>query len=360
MVHRPAATEKMSLSNSPGNPPAATSGSKSRAGANAEPEAVPTLRRLLPTSRPPARAGFEIEVPRRRRTYTTAACESCRKRKAKCNAERPSCAYCVNADIPCVYDTSARNKTHSQALKRKFGELEARAAAYIELYELLRDRSDIESAEIFRRIRMGGPPESILRRIKEGDLLLQLSLKPEMRFRYVFPYVREMPAHLYRPGNPYIEFCIYEWSALQRSGFEMSTCTNKRTTDSPRSSSSPEPRPESIYLMPFHAAEIIEPLLNDIFPSKWTVVYTDDVLMRRLIAAWLSAEYQWIVVLQKDCFLQDMAHGPGHRGCCSSLLVNAVLANASYWSSHNLAYQFMAEAKRLWELESDTPRLTTI
>lgn len=83
MVHRPAATEKMSPSNSPGNPPAATSGSKSRAGAKAEPEAVPTLRRLLPTSRPPARAGSEIEVPRRRRTYTTAACEACRKRKAK-------------------------------------------------------------------------------------------------------------------------------------------------------------------------------------------------------------------------------------------------------------------------------------
>ncbi|KAK4651101.1 hypothetical protein QC762_0089200 [Podospora pseudocomata] len=216
------------------------------------------------------------------------------------------------------------------------------------------------SAEIFKRIRMEGPPESILRHIKEGDLLLQLSLKPEMRFRYVFPYVSEMPAHLHRPDNPYIESCFYEWSALQRSGFEMSTCTNKRTTDSPRSSSSPEPRPESIYLMPFHAAEIIEPLLNDIFPSKWTVVCADDVLMRRLIAAWLSAEYQWIVVLQKDCFLQDMAHGPGRRGCCSSLLVNAVLANASYWSPHNLAYQFLAEAKRLWELESDTPRLTTI
>ncbi|KAK4662409.1 hypothetical protein QC763_0087940 [Podospora pseudopauciseta] len=181
MVHRPAATEKMSPSNSPGNPPAATSGSKSRAGANAE----PPLRRLLPTSRPPARAGSEIEIPRRRRTYTTAACEACRERKAKCNAERPSCAYCVNADIPCVYDTSARNETHSQALKRKFGELEARAAVYVELYELLQDRSDIESAEIFKRIRMGGPPESILRRIKEGDLLLQLSLKPEMRFRYV-------------------------------------------------------------------------------------------------------------------------------------------------------------------------------
>ncbi|KAK0671260.1 hypothetical protein QBC41DRAFT_315845 [Cercophora samala] len=373
MVHEPAVEEAMSPSSSSGNPPAAASGSKPRAGANADSEAVPTLRRLLPASRPPTRAGSEIEVPRRRRTYTTAACEACRRRKAKCNAERPSCAYCVTAEIPCLYDTSASNETHSQALKRKFGELEARAAVYVELYELLRDRSDIESAEIFKRIRGGGTPGSILRRIKEGDLLLQLSLKPETRYRYVFPYVSEMPAHLYRPDNPYIDSCIYEWSALPRSSSEVSTWANKDTVDSPRNSSSPEPGPQSIYLMPCHAAEIIEPLLNDIFPSKWTVVCTDDALMRKLIGAWLSTEHQWIVVLQKDCFLQDMAtgHAAMRKGCCSSLLVNAILANASmaypsfhnryqYWSPHNLAYQFMAEAKRLWELESDTPRLTTI
>ncbi|KAK4196408.1 hypothetical protein QBC40DRAFT_234412 [Triangularia verruculosa] len=268
-----------------------------------------------------------------------------------------------------MYDTSGSSETHSQALKRKFGELEARAAVYVELYELLRDRSDIESAEIFKRIRGGGSPGSILRRIKEGDLLLQLSLKPETRYRYVFPYVKEMPRHLYRPDNPYVESCIYEWSPLSYSGHEISKSVRRSADNSPRSSSSPEPGPQSIYLMPYHAAEVIDPLLNDIRPSKWTVVCNDDELMRGLIAFWLRSEYQWIVTLQKDCFLQDMS--AMRRGCCSSLLVNAVLANASmaypsfhnryqYWSPHNLAYQFMAEAKRLWELESDTPRLTTI
>ncbi|KAK4177803.1 hypothetical protein QBC36DRAFT_345114 [Triangularia setosa] len=208
------------------------------------------------------------------------------------------------------------------------------------------------------RIRGGGSPGSILRRIKEGDLLLQLSLKPETRYRYVLPYVSEMPAHLYRSDNPYIKSCIYDWSALPHNASQISNWATKDRVDSPKTSSSPEPGPQSIYLMPFHAAEIIEPLLNDIYPSKWTVVCSDNALMRKLIGAWMSTENQWIVVLQKDCFLQDMA--AMRRGCCSSLLVNAVLANASYWSPQNLAYQFMAEAKRLWELESDTPKLTTI
>ncbi|KAK0736367.1 hypothetical protein B0T21DRAFT_401867 [Apiosordaria backusii] len=359
----------MKPSRSPGISPATASGSKPTTGATAGPEPAPKLRRLLPASRPPTRTGSGVEVPRRRRTYTTAACEACRKRKARCNAERPSCAYCVSTDILCVYDTSASHETHSQALKRKFGELEARAAIYVELYELLRDRPDIESAEIFKRIRGGGTPGSILRRIKEGDLLLQLSLKPETRYRYVFPYVKQMPTHLYRADNPYIESCVYDWSSSPHKNPGISNLAKKSIPDSPRTSSSPEPGPPSIYLMPFHTAEVIDPLLNDIYPSKWTVVCNDDALMRKLIGSWLLNEYQWIVVLQKDCFLQDMA--AMRRGCCSSLLVNAVLANASmaypsfhhryqYWSPHNLAYQFMAEAKRLWELESDTPRLTTI
>jgi hypothetical protein len=31
-----------------------------------------------------------------------------------------------------------------------------------------------------------------------------------------------------------------------------------------------------------------------------------------------------------------------------------------YWDPNNLIYRFIAEAKRLWELESKVPRITTI
>jgi hypothetical protein len=33
---------------------------------------------------------------------------------------------------------------------------------------------------------------------------------------------------------------------------------------------------------------------------------------------------------------------------------------AEYWNPHTLLYRFMAEAKRLWELEAHVPRITTV
>lgn len=33
---------------------------------------------------------------------------------------------------------------------------------------------------------------------------------------------------------------------------------------------------------------------------------------------------------------------------------------AEYWNPDTLVYRFLAEAKRLWELEKDEPRITTI
>ncbi|KAE8315411.1 hypothetical protein BDV41DRAFT_531079 [Aspergillus transmontanensis] len=34
---------------------------------------------------------------------TRQACESCRRKKTKCTAERPSCSFCLRLNIPCVY-----------------------------------------------------------------------------------------------------------------------------------------------------------------------------------------------------------------------------------------------------------------
>ncbi|KAF5659828.1 nitrate assimilation regulatory nirA [Fusarium heterosporum] len=71
----------------------------------------------------------------------------------------------------------------------------------------------------------------------------------------------------------------------------------------------------------------------------------------------------------KDYFLKDLATG-GTR-FCSPLLVNTLLAagchastsipdRAKLWSPQNLAYQFLAEARRLWEIQDGKSSLTTI
>ncbi|KAJ4318504.1 hypothetical protein N0V84_006830 [Fusarium piperis] len=49
-------------------------------------------------------------APKRPPTTKT-ACWSCRKRKAKCDGQRPACANCVKSDRECVYDTKSRDSS---------------------------------------------------------------------------------------------------------------------------------------------------------------------------------------------------------------------------------------------------------
>ncbi|KAI1758691.1 hypothetical protein GGR53DRAFT_215836 [Hypoxylon sp. FL1150] len=294
----------------------------------------------------------------RGRRQVTAACEACRKRKSKCNAERPKCSLCVRHRTDCRYAT-APTETHSQALKRKHSELQNRITPYEELFGLLKSKSETESLEILRRVRSGAEVGSILRHARDGDLLIQLSLAPETRRRYEFPYLSDMPASILVPDNLYLRSFVYEttFRAPPSHGFDH---------DSQR-----EGYGDDRYLKPYHAAQVVEPNFSNVTVSKWTSVTSDDQLLRRLLNAYLYYQHPWTAAFQMDYFLKDM--GSGRSRFCSSLLVNAVLAAAchmsreipdrtKFWVPQTLGYQFLAEAKRLWEVESqkDSAKLTTI
>jgi hypothetical protein len=119
------------------------------------------------------------------------------------------CSTCSGRGTNCEYRAFSA-ETHSQALKRKFGELQGNLNAYEELFDILRSRSKLEAFNILHRIRSGADVYTVLRHVKDGDLLLQLSLVPETRYRYEFPYIADMPAFLEVPDNPYLSSLIYE------------------------------------------------------------------------------------------------------------------------------------------------------
>lgn len=94
-------------------------------------------------------------------------------------------------------------------------------------------------------------------------------------------------------------------------------------------SQSPDPAVEqqlTPYWKPYHAAHMIEPLLDAVQPSKWTRVSRDDGFMRKLMHDYLLFESSWMTPLHKDHFLRDMANEK--HAFCTELLVNAVLALA--------------------------------
>jgi hypothetical protein len=115
-------------------------------------------------------------------------------------------------------------------------------------------------------------------------------------------------------------------------------------------------------------------------------VSSNDLLLRKLLESYFMFQYPWEFIFQKDYFLEDMVSGSTRF--CSPILVNALLAKAcvsdpvpciheassdlcqtcsrilsnstNFWDPETLSYRFLAEAKRLWELEDDEPKLTTV
>ncbi|KAF9771796.1 hypothetical protein IL306_010542 [Fusarium sp. DS 682] len=182
-----------------------------------------------------------------------------------------------------------------------------------------------------------------------------MAVVPETRMRYEFPYRSEMPKEL-EHDNPYLKSLIYEATSL----YPQHQTSERTVSDLLANLGSEEQR--SLYLKPFHAAQVVDPLLSDIKVSAWTRVCDDDKLMRVLLGVLFHCEYQFAAAFHKDLFLEDMA--AGRSDFCSSLLVNVCYPSFSnrveYWNPNTLLYRFIAEAKRLWELEATVPRMTTI
>jgi hypothetical protein len=205
-------------------------------------------------------------------------------------------------------------------LKRKYSQVEGqlykleRSHTNLErLIHALQSRSEVEATAIFQRLRDGADIETIVRHITTGDLLLQLQVTPETRYRYDFPFQTAMPVFLQLPDNPYLRSMLYEAT--------FTSTPDDQVIDSPAAH---RHRPE--YFKPYSSATIVDPRLELIKPSAWTQVSTDDDLMRSLLKLYFQHEYPFFICFQKDLFLADMLTGSTRY--CSPLLVNVILAQA--------------------------------
>lgn len=121
-------------------------------------------------------------------------------------------------------------------------------------------------------------------------------------------------------NNPYLNSMLYETASLysQHKSSETNVSEHLASLDSEEQ--------KSLYLKPFHAAQVFDPLLSDVKVSAWTSVCGDDKLMRDLLSVLFRCEYHFTAAFHKDLFLEDMA--ARRKDFCSSLLVNVTLAYA--------------------------------
>jgi hypothetical protein len=101
-----------------------------------------------------------------------AACDPCRSRKTKCDAQRPVCGACALRDTSCEYDIPPDTSRYT-SLKRKHQDLEKENTQLLELFHMLKHRPGRDAHSILDRIRASDDLLSVLAFIRDGDLLVQ-------------------------------------------------------------------------------------------------------------------------------------------------------------------------------------------
>lgn len=230
--------------------------------------------------------------------------------------------------VACVYDTVG-SETPGEARHRRLGELEHRTNHYQELYRILQTRPEHDIPAILHRIRAGVDVEDVVRFVREGDILIQLSVTPQTEFQYTFPHVPRMPRSLV--GNttiPYMNSLIARRTLEPSEGPHSGEKTNPMAIKGLVSSAPMDVDIETwrSYRIPYHAVELVDPRLSSIKASRWTAVTSDDTIVQKLLEAYFLFDYTFYAFLHKDLFLDDLI--AGRERYCSSLLVNALLAQA--------------------------------
>ncbi|KAF4441725.1 C6 transcription factor [Fusarium acutatum] len=212
------------------------------------------------------------------------------------------------------------------------------------------NKSEEESLSIIRRIKSSQDVRTVLRHLQDGNLLLQVALVPQTWHRYSFPFSPEMPHFLRGENNPYFQSRIYEMVNEDAAASNSNAGLNAGTVGH-----------EAQYRALYHAAKLIEPRIDTLRPSQWTLVPASENLLRELLKMYFLYEYPTFAFSHKDHFLDNIA--AGREKFCSSYLVNAVLAAAchaytkaahrtEFWNPQALQYQFLVEARRIRELEA--------
>ncbi|KAF1737343.1 Nitrogen assimilation transcription factor nirA [Beauveria bassiana] len=281
-----------------------------------------------------------------------------------CDGERPVCRACTRNKRPCTYRAEV-GESGVASLKRQHLEaqeeilrLRKSHKSLQRIISALQTREDTEALSIVRHLRDAQDPEAVARQLEGGDVLLQLCVHPESKFRFTFPFRWQMPEALRTPGNAYLKSPLFESAFLAPDRNAAAAATSLIETQQPQ------------YFRPYAVAQIADSRITGAEFSHWTSVCTDDKLMRALLHVYLLTEYQAFPFFHKDFFLDDL--NAGRPRFCSSLLVHAILAHAclihlpfpdraEYWNPHFLGYKFFAEARRLWDMDRFEPdSVTTI
>ncbi|KAK5999225.1 Nitrogen assimilation transcription factor nit-4 [Cladobotryum mycophilum] len=353
-------------------------------------------------------AANNSQLSKRRRglgVVTPNACTECRKKRAKCDGQKP-CGRCKGQkDIECVYEIPVRQSKEN--LRTEIENLRLRQRSSDQVFAALIRPQLWE--EVLSRLRSGHSVENIsdwLAHVNSGSAsTAALSTYTQPNDSNVsashglgsvasfVPSPSGLPGISIAIGNlgPAVQQLPGLQTDLSQSPWHFSSHSQ---AGSARSSSHPDamnwtaelsvppqsrvgswaegmhpdddiPRFRGLeqVLSPLNEPEMKSP------PGTWTNITTDVNLVQHLLALYFCWEYPTFASLSKEHFLRDFQNGR-HR-YCSPILVNALLALGCRFSTQPMTRanpndpyssgdHFFKESQRLFYQETDHHSLTTI
>lgn len=182
--------------------------------------------------------------PKRQKQMTVIACNSCKRRKSKCNGARPACDRCLRLNEQCHYELDS-TISRQDGLKRRLREVTAKSDTLEALVSQLRNASDLEASDIIRQLRAGTDVRDLAdRSAQPSSSRIDSVADEENRQSYPSPPVEESSSKL-----PLQSVTSADWrrAALSQAS-DLQDDDREQSTGSTRSStpwadeSSPLPR----------------------------------------------------------------------------------------------------------------------
>ncbi|PHH83235.1 hypothetical protein CDD82_2846 [Ophiocordyceps australis] len=292
-----------------------------------------------------------------KRSNVQRACELCRRRKLKCDTNRPRCTQCVKANQECQFGPD----TWIQIMKRTGTDFKQALTNQDGLLELVQNLTLNQTFFIIANLGKDFDVAATVRDIEGSSLLLELAKSRHN-------------TSLHNPDD---------WldDGTRRLDMQYSANNSTRST-SRRQISSSFDHPEEVFEKAWQntrdiytETDILIPIPSEDLPiSKWTAVPVNDKILNHILRLFWTWDTTGNRIIDRTMFESDLTtRDPGEKRkgelCfCSSFLVNAILALSCFYTTNDAVHltpgysstrgaAFAIEARRLIALNDDAASL---
>ncbi|KAF5601626.1 nitrogen assimilation transcription factor nit-4 [Fusarium pseudocircinatum] len=294
------------------------------------------------------------EPLKRQRIGTQLACNSCRKRKIRCDGRKPMCEACRRR---------GEKEACTYAETRSPGQTSKETEQILGLFDILKTAPEAQAIDILRVVRSHADLDTavsiiqprITRNISDCERSPEhprhLGLEAELMARHslAFPALQTLESSI-----------LKKFFSVSRSS---SSTQNDKNTPTTNSDSNPFPAHDPTQSLEPTLSSCDE-RLEELKIGFWTSVPIASSLAAKVISLYLETDHPLLGPFDPTLFMEDLVHC--RTKYCSKLLVSTVM----YWSCQmysavdstvqSFIPQFCEEAEKRWSLEKATDSLLNL